>query len=114
MNYINSSDGILTALKVIETIKKSGNILLETFNKYPQINITVDIKNRDKALINDFIKSEYFQNIKKIYIKDKVRIIVRISGTEPVIRIMVEGFNNDEIYCISQKIKNEIIDFINR
>lgn len=86
-NIIGTGDGILVALKVLETIVQTGNTTFETFTKYPQAmkNITVTTKH-DLSKEPFATKLEAVQNT-----LPAGRILVRYSGTEPVLRIMTEA-----------------------
>jgi phosphoglucosamine mutase len=85
-DYLPTGDGIFTALRALETMLITGNKDLETFEPFPQITINVPIthrKNLDQEPFNSFITAS----------KQKLptgRLIVRYSGTESIIRIMVE------------------------
>jgi len=93
--YANSGDGLLTALVLLQIISKSGSSLKELLNDlviYPQL--LVNLKVRDKNIIND---PEVVALIGRISadLGDEGRILVRTSGTEPLIRVMVEAKNDD-------------------
>ena len=86
-NLLGTGDGILVALKVLETVLATSNHSLESFTKFPQVVINVPIK-RKKDLaqhpLADYIAA----------CKEKLsagRLLVRYSGTEPLLRIMAEG-----------------------
>ena len=85
-DYLSSSDGVFTALRILETILLTGNWDLETFTKYLQITISVPILNKKDlqcAQITQLIDNAQAQ----LYAG---RILVRYSGTENVLRVMVE------------------------
>jgi phosphoglucosamine mutase len=85
-NYLNSGDGIFAALKMLESIKESGNWELNTFQKFPQILINVPISKKD-----DLSKKCYANIIEsKKQELENGRIIVRFSGTENILRVMTE------------------------
>ncbi len=108
-NQLNSADGILTALNIamleIEE-NKSLDMLNVKFKHYPQvkINIGVNSNNIGKITKNNQLKN-LVEKLEKS-ITNGGRIVVRASGTEPIIRIMVEGENENEITIIAQKISN--------
>ena len=85
-DYLPSSDGIVTALRIIEAMQISGNKVLESFEKYPQVLINVSVnykKDLDDSPLAECI-GYYRQQL------HKGRILVRYSGTENVLRVMVE------------------------
>ena len=96
LNKSTSGDGIIAALQVLEVMSKSGKSLLElksAMKKYPQVLINV----RTETKINLQSDKKLTQAIDKIESKlaDTGRILVRESGTEPLIRVMVESAHYD-------------------
>ena len=89
-DYLSSSDAIFIALRVIETIKQNGNWDLVTFKKYPQVLINLPIK------IKQNLKNEPFNNLIEKYsnMLKPGRILARYSGTENILRVMVESKNS--------------------
>ena len=86
-NLAKTGDGIIVALKVLQTILSNGNHLLTSFSKFPQVTVNVPIK-RKKDLTHSPL-SDYI-----ILGKEQLgsgRLLVRYSGTEPIVRIMAEG-----------------------
>lgn len=90
--FANTGDGILTSLKVMEAMIESKNdlkSLVRDLKIYPQVLINVRVKDKNTVLDNTKVK----ESIKKIENKlgDSGRVLVRKSGTEPLIRVMVEA-----------------------
>jgi phosphoglucosamine mutase len=90
-DFSESSDGLFTALRLLETIMLTNNVELTTFKKYPQAIVNVPITTK-KDLENELFK-HFIDEQSKIVTKS--RIMIRYSGTEPVVRILVE-YNNIE------------------
>ena len=94
--YASTGDGVLTALKIMEVMlakKKKLSELASGMKTYPQVLENVKVK--DKATT---IGDEDVQNaVRKVEEKlgDSGRILVRESGTEPLIRVMVEASTED-------------------
>ena len=93
-----TGDGIVSALQVVKAMKRSGKTLSELrggVTKYPQTMINVRVaKKKDVSQIADI------QSAVKVAEKElngRGRVLLRASGTEPVIRVMVEGENADEV-----------------
>lgn len=94
--FANTGDGILTSLKVMEAMIESKNdlkSLVRDLKIYPQVLINVRVKDKNTVLDNTKVK----ESIKKIENKlgDSGRVLVRKSGTEPLIRVMVEAETED-------------------
>ncbi len=93
-DLVSTGDGTIAALKVISSLlilEKDPDEILRNYTKIPQININVEVKNKD--IISD---SDIQKKIKEIESDLTVgRVLVRSSGTESKIRVMVES--DDEI-----------------
>ncbi len=109
-DYAKTGDGLLTAIKIISLLKKSGlkaSEFLRPFKLVPQS--LRSIKNIDKKILNN-------EKIKKlIHSKQKLlgkngRILLRPSGTENLIRIMVESEDKQKVYEITEAIVNSILE----
>ena len=108
-----SGDGILTALQICKYCKeKNINLndwIKSSFEPYPQrltnINLDFNIKKlneKTKIKINQTI-----ENYKEIY-SDNCRIYIRPSGTEPLMRILVEAKNQKKVNYLSEEITNKL------
>jgi phosphoglucosamine mutase len=109
-DYGTTGDGIIAALQVLAELKEcnvSASELLHPFDLYPHINKNIVIEGDVNPLENKIIQDE----ILKIKENNKdLKIIVRKSGTENIIRIMVEGKDENEVYNIGEEIKNLFIN----
>ena len=102
--YANTGDGQLTSLQVLNVMAHTNKSLKELKNimeKYPQVMINVEATKEQKELYktNEKIKDE-INNIENT-LKEDGRVLVRPSGTENLIRVMIEGKDKDTInkYC---------------
>jgi phosphoglucosamine mutase len=99
-----SGDGIIAALQVLHALKQSGKTLAQmgqTLQLYPQVLINVTTKQKlDLALpaIQEAVKKAESQ------LKDAGRVLLRASGTEPKIRVMVEGQNAMLVKTLAENI----------
>ena len=105
-DLVSTGDGTIAALKVISSLlilEKDPEDILQNYTKMPQININVDVANKD--ILSDV---EIQKKIKEIESDLTIgRILVRASGTESKIRIMIES--DDEITAIKYAKDIEII-----
>lgn len=100
-------DGIFTALLCIDTCIKQ-KITTPLFTKFAQISTHITINNRYDLKINP-----YASIIKKYEtILNQGRVIVRYSGTEPILRIMVESNCPEKATFITHQLKNELISIL--
>ncbi len=86
-DYLNTGDGIFTALRVVETAILTNNWTLKLFNKTPQILINVPVTQKKDLTIQPC--SQIIENHKTLL--KSGRIVVRYSGTENLLRVMTEG-----------------------
>ncbi len=94
--YATTGDGILTSLKIMEVImakKQPLSKLAEPVKVYPQVLVNVRVSDKEKAQNDKDVASAVKKVEKKL--KSSGRILVRPSGTEPLIRVMVEAESKD-------------------
>ena len=95
-----TGDGILAAIQLLTTLKKTGKTLDEAkqiMEVLPQVLINARVKNKNK---NEYLNNEEIKNeIEKLEAKfsGEGRVLIRPSGTEPIVRVMIEGRNQKEI-----------------
>ena len=99
-DYLNTGDGILVALKILKTIINSNNWDLDSFDKYPQFLINVSVKQKKDLSLSPFSKIISEEKNKLI----NGRTVIRYSGTENLLRVMVE----DSKYDSAQKIATNL------
>ncbi|MBQ2035463.1 MAG: phosphoglucosamine mutase [Peptococcaceae bacterium] len=104
-----TGDGILSSLKLLQIVKQSGKTLAELadeMEQYPQILINVRVKDKngweEKAEIRQAIETAQAE------LADTGRILVRASGTENLLRVMVEGKQQEQI----ERLANQIADVV--
>lgn len=110
-DFATTGDGELTAIQLLSLMKRNKKKLSElvkVMKKFPQVSNNVNVTNQGKISFytNNIIK-ETIDELKK-ELGERGRIVVRPSGTEPKIRIMVEGENEEEI----QKILINLVEII--
>lgn len=108
-DYSTTGDGLITALQVLTAMKKSGkpaSELNEMMTTYPQVLINVRVKDKKISQEADSVKRAITEGIEEL--GDNGRILVRASGTEPLVRVMAEGPNKAQLDRICNKIASEI------
>lgn len=107
LDYATTGDGQLTAVQLLSIIKNSGKSLSELASEieiYPQITLNVRVSNIGKIRYkNDEEIKKAISSAEKELGADG-RVLVRVSGTEPVIRIMVEGKDEVRIERIAKEL----------
>ncbi len=107
----NTGDGELSGVKLIETVVKSEKTLGELakmMTVYPQVLINVEVTAEGKQKYNN---DEYIISAvqeAEMELENDGRVLVRVSGTEPLVRIMLEGRDTEKI----TRLGNEIADVV--
>jgi len=104
-----TGDGLLTGVKLLATLKRHGgkfSALAAQMERLPQVQLNVNVNrtkdwDRNCAVQNAITKAS-------LQIQEKGRILVRASGTEPIIRVMVEGKDNSLNNKLATDIANAI------
>ena len=107
--YASTGDGILTSLKMMEVLvasKKKMSELSEGFNFFPQVLENVRVQDKAAAQNDPDVQAAVREVAEKL--GSSGRVLVRESGTEPLIRVMVEAENRDT--C--QECVDQIVDVI--
>lgn len=108
-DYSTTGDGLITALQVLTAMKKSKKSAAE-LNKmmttFPQVLISIRVKNKDAYKNADAVKRAITEGEEELAASG--RILVRASGTEPLVRVMAEGPNKLQLEKICNKIAAEI------
>ena len=107
--YATTGDGILTSLKIMETIietKKTIDELLLPIKIYPQVLKNVSVSDKQKVLNDMNVKNKINEIENKL--GNDGRVLVRPSGTEMIIRVMVEAKTKEECENYVNQIANEI------
>lgn len=100
LNHNTTGDGLISALNVLKILKQSGKKMSELAQIYetmPQCMVNAKVSNAKKYEYNkDEVILEEIKHLEKEF-DGKGRILVRASGTEPCVRVMIEGENQDVI-----------------
>ncbi|MBQ4281867.1 MAG: phosphoglucosamine mutase, partial [Spirochaetales bacterium] len=109
--YASTGDGILTALKVLEVMlakKKKLSELAGGMTVYPQVLENIRVKDKGAAVSDEDVQDAVSDVASKL--GSSGRILVRESGTEPLIRVMVEASSED----LCRKYVAEVINVIKK
>ncbi|NLC19005.1 MAG: phosphoglucosamine mutase [Clostridiales bacterium] len=106
-----TGDGILTSLKVMEVMLESKSSLSQLHKEmvsYPQLLVNVRVRDK-KAALEDKAVSQLIKEVEK-ELGDDGRILVRGSGTEPVVRVMVEAASQELCRGYIDRVVNQMKD----
>lgn len=111
LEYNTTGDGLATGLHLLSVLKSSGKLmseLNEIMRNYPQILINAKVDNSKKY--NYMEHPEIAAEIEKIesMFKGEGRVVIRPSGTEPLVRVMIEGKDQEEITRIARELASFI------
>ncbi len=107
LNHTTTGDGILSALQIIKAIKAFGvkpSALADEVTIYPQVlkNAKIKNENKKKYLTDPEISNE----IKRLEeaMAGEGRVLIRPSGTEPLVRVMIEGKDIEQITKLAENL----------
>ena len=107
LDHNTTGDGMLTALMLLELLKLDGRdskSLGDLMTVYPQILVNARVENGRKQ---DYLKDDQIQ--KKIqeveaHFQGQGRVLIRPSGTEPLVRVMIEGKDQNELTNMAKEL----------
>jgi phosphoglucosamine mutase len=109
LNQSTTGDGIIAALQVLEAMVASGKSLAELrqgMDKYPQCMVNVPVASKINP--DDFPQIQQAVADAEQKLADQGRVLLRPSGTEPLIRVMVEGQDADLVENLANQIADEV------
>ena len=105
LDQTTTGDGLICALQILAVMKRTGKPLSELvagMPKYPQTMVNVRVEKRinpdDLPAVRDAVTAAEAQ------LKETGRIVLRASGTEPVIRVMVEGQDAGQVSDLADRL----------
>lgn len=110
LDLTTTGDGIVSSLQVLRALKRAQQSLYEAkqaLKKFPQILLNIPVVESNSALLEHPSIQLAISEI-KMELGHTARILVRASGTEPLIRIMVEGETSFKIESAAQKLADII------
>ncbi len=109
LDQSTTGDGIVAALKVLEAMRRTKKPLSElkkAVKLYPQVRDDVKVSRKEPLESHKEIAAAI--KTAETTLKDKGRVFVRYSGTEPLCRVMVEGEDHQQIVTLSRNIAQSI------
>jgi phosphoglucosamine mutase len=109
-NFATTGDGLLVALEVLNSLKNNGKAskVFSVFKKVPQVLENIKVKNKN-IVENKSLKEKINQIDKSL--KQEGRLLVRKSGTENIVRIMVESSDKKLINDTVNEVKKLILNY---
>ena len=111
LDHNTTGDGLVTALQIAAILKESGKTFSElagVMKELPQVLVNAKVQNEKKNIYLE--DAEIIEAIKAVEAKlnGVGRVLIRPSGTEPLVRVMLEGENQEEI----NEMANSLVDLI--
>lgn len=116
LDRTTTGDGIISALQVLAEIHSSGNSLSELrsgVEKYPQVlqNIPLETVSAAEIMASDRLKQAVTEA--EMRLGDGGRVLLRPSGTEPLIRVMVEGRDGEQVNMLVNELTRTVESLAN-
>jgi phosphoglucosamine mutase len=105
LDYNTTCDGILTALQVLAIMRQEGrnlDELAQVMESLPQVLYNVDV--REKRPLSEFQEIKLSIEEMERTLGNSGRVLIRYSGTEPLLRIMVEGEDEAQLHRFAQQL----------
>jgi phosphoglucosamine mutase len=109
LDKTTTGDGLISALQVLTVMKRAGAPLAELaapMPKYPQVMLNVKVERRFDPTADDAV-CEVAERTRRVF-DGRGRVVLRASGTEPVIRVMVEGHDAVMVEQAAQEIARAV------
>ena len=106
LDYATTGDGQLSGAMILSIMKRTGeklSQLAKIMERLPQVLINVKVSREGK--LSFYTDREIKAEIERVseILGDRGRILVRVSGTEPLVRVMLEGENLEEIQNLAEE-----------
>ena len=111
LDKATTGDGLICALQVLAIMKETGKPLSELaagMTKYPQTMVNVRTERRVDPHSSDEVRAAVVSA--EAELADSGRVVLRASGTEPVIRVMVEGVDHDQVVSIANRLAEVVAE----
>jgi phosphoglucosamine mutase len=105
LDRTTTGDGLITALQVLGIMKQTGRSLAELcagMEKFPQVLLNITVARRfDPMSVPEVVTA--VRRVEK-QLHGEGRVVLRASGTEPLIRVMVEGHDESEVQACAEEL----------
>jgi phosphoglucosamine mutase len=111
LDKTTTGDGIIIALQILAIMKRSGKPLSELaagMSRYPQEMLNVKTDKRLDPATSEVIQKAVAEAENEL--AETGRVVLRASGTEPVIRVMVEGENEHQVLDLAKKLASVVAE----
>jgi len=109
LDHTTTGDGTISSLQILKIMKKTGKKLSELslcMKKFPQVNLKVEVT--EKKPLEGMPGLQLKVRELNAKLSGRGRLLIRYSGTQNILRIMVEGENEEEISDYAEEIAEEV------
>lgn len=110
LEHATTGDGLLTSLKLVEVLKRTGlslSALAQEMEKLPQLLVNIKLEDKDIILSHELVVKAMAEAEAKL--GEWGKLVVRPSGTEPLVRIMAQGPDHDLLEEVINGIRDAIV-----
>ena len=111
LDYNSTGDGVLTAIQLLSVLKRSGkkaSELADVMQVLPQVLVNARVNNAKKnSYMDDEVVRKGIEELEQEFSQDG-RVLIRTSGTEPLVRVMIEGKDIEKMDKAAKKLASLI------
>jgi phosphoglucosamine mutase len=111
LDRTSTGDGIVSALQILEVMMRGGKSLRELrqgMQKFPQTMINVPVSADARERLTGSIRISEALRAVETELNGRGRVILRPSGTEPLIRVMLEGADSEQVELLAQRLAETV------
>lgn len=118
LDHNTTGDGLVTGITLVSVMKRTGRKLSDlasVMKVYPQVLINAKVKNEFKSEDKYMAVPEIREKIRELEVAfaGSGRVLIRPSGTEPLVRVMIEGQNEEEIKRYAEELAHLMEEKLN-